>query len=58
MTNINCTRFWRPTEAPNSETARAKLPQAARVRREREDMEESLALETVDSPLPTHLRRF
>ena len=38
--------------------SQSKLPQAARVRREREDMEESLALETVDSPLPTHQQRF
>ena len=40
MTNIKCTRFWRPTADPNSETARAKLPQAARVRRERGDVVE------------------
>ena len=34
------------------ETARA-INWAARVRRERETMEESLALETVETPLPT-----
>jgi hypothetical protein len=39
------------------ETARA-INKAARVRRERETMEESLALETVKTPLPTHQRRF
>jgi hypothetical protein len=31
---------------------------AARVRRERETTEESLALDTVETPLSTHQRRF